>query len=59
MNTTDVITQQALNRYNRLFDNGQYTAIAIMLAADLRNDRESSRVADAMNLVTDMALSLN
>jgi hypothetical protein len=58
MNTTDT-TQQALNRYNRLFDNGQYTAIAIMLAADLRSDRDSSRVADAMNLVTDMALSLN
>lgn len=59
MNTTDTSTQQALNRYNRLFDNGQYTAIAIMLAADLRSDRDSSRVADAMNLVTDMALSLN
>lgn len=59
MNTTDTSTQQALNRYNRLFDNGQYTAIAILLAADLRSDRDSSRVADAMNLVTDMALSLN
>ena len=59
MNTTDTSTQQALNRYNRLFDNGQYTAIAMMLAADLRSDRDSSRVADAMNLVTDMALSLN
>ena len=58
MSTTDT-TQQALNRYNRLFDNAQYTAIAIMLAADLRADRDSSRVADAMNLVTDMALSLN
>ncbi len=51
MNTTDTSTQEALNRYNRLFDNGQYTAIAIMLAADLRSDRDSSRVADAMNLV--------
>jgi hypothetical protein len=58
MNTTETITQQALNRYNRLFDNGQYTAIAIMFAADLRSDRESSRVADAMNLVTDTALAL-
>jgi len=47
-----------LNRYNRLFDNGQYTAIAMMFAADLRCDRESSRVADAMNLVTDTALAL-
>jgi hypothetical protein len=58
MNTTETITQQALNRYNRLFDNGQYTAIAMMFAADLRSDRESSRVADAMNLVTDTALAL-
>jgi hypothetical protein len=58
MNTTETITQRALNRYNRLFDNGQYTAIATMFATDLRSDRESSRVADAMNLVTDTALSL-
>ncbi len=58
MNTTDTITQQALNRYNRLFDNGQYTGIAERLAADLRADRNSVRVADAMNLVTDTALSL-
>ncbi len=59
MNTTETITQQALNRYNRLFDNGQYTAIAVMLATDLRIERESIRVSDAMNLITDMALSLN
>jgi hypothetical protein len=58
MNTTETITQQALNRYNRLFDNGHYTAIAVLFAADLRSDRESNRVADAMNLVTDTALSL-
>jgi hypothetical protein len=58
MNTTETITQQALKRYNRLFDNGQYTAIAAMFAADLRSDRESIRVADAMNLVTDSALAL-
>src|SRR5690242_195688 len=57
MNTSETITQQALNRYNRLFDNGQYTAIAMMFAADLRSDRESSRVADAMKLVTDTALA--
>lgn len=57
MTTTETTTQQALNRYNRLFDNGQYTAIAVMFAADLRSDRESSRVADAMNLVTDTALA--
>jgi hypothetical protein len=53
MNTTDTITQQALNRYNRLFDNGQYTAIAEHFAADLRGDRDSVQVVDAMNLVTD------
>lgn len=58
MNTTDTTTQQALNRYNRLFDNGQYTAIAERFAADLRADRDGGRVADAMNLVTDAALSL-
>jgi hypothetical protein len=58
MNTTETITQQALNRYNRLFDNGQYSAIAGLFAADFRSDRESNRVADAMNLVTDTALAL-
>jgi len=51
MNTTDATTQQALNRYNRLFDNGQYAAIATMLAADLRTSRDSERTADAMNLI--------
>jgi hypothetical protein len=30
----------------------------MMFAADLRSDREGSRVADAMNLVTDTALAL-
>lgn len=59
MNTTDDITQQALNRYNRLFDNEKYTAIAAMLANDLGADRESSQVSDAMNLITDIALSLS
>lgn len=58
MNSMDVTMQEALNRYNRLFDNRQYTTIAIMFAADLGSDRESSQVADAMNLVTDTALSL-
>ena len=58
MNTTETTTQQALNRYNRLFDNGQYTGIAERLAADLRASRDSVRVADAMNLVTDAALAL-
>lgn len=59
MNTTDTNIEKALNRYNRLFDNGQYTAIASMLAADLHIDRENSRVTDAMNAITDVALSLN
>jgi hypothetical protein len=59
MNTTETITQQALNRYNRLFNNRQYTAIAALIATDLRAERESIRVSDAMNLITDMALSLN
>jgi len=58
MNTTETITQQALNRYNRLFDNGQYSAIAATLATDLRANRDSERTADGMNLVTDTALSL-
>ena len=58
MNTTDIPTQQTLNRYNRLFDNEKYTAIAALLATDLRADRDSAQVADTMNLVTDTALSL-
>lgn len=58
MNITDTTTQQALNRYNRLFDNDTYTAIADMLAADLRTSRDSERTADAVNLVTDTALDL-
>ena len=58
MITADTTIQQALNRYNRLFDNEKYMTIATMLAADLRADRDSVRTADAINLVTDTALSL-
>ena len=58
MTTADVTVQQALNRYNYLFDNEKYMAIAASLAADLREDRDSVRLADTMNLVTDTALSL-
>ncbi|MCA0453949.1 MAG: hypothetical protein LCI00_08245 [Chloroflexi bacterium] len=58
MNTIEAITQTALNRYNRLFDNQQYTAIAERFVTDLRSNRDSVRVADAMNLVTDTALLL-
>lgn len=50
--------RQALDRYNKLFNNQQYQAIAERLAADLRQDRESIRVSDAMNCLTDTALSL-
>lgn len=49
----------ALNRYNRLFDNQQYSAIADRLVIDLRAPRDSLRVSDVMNEVTNMALSLN
>ncbi|MBZ0294229.1 MAG: hypothetical protein K8L99_16825 [Anaerolineae bacterium] len=49
----------ALNRYNRLFDNQQYSAIADRIAADLRAERDSIRVSDVMNEVTNVALSLN
>ena len=58
MNTTDLSTQQALQRYHRLFDHMQYTAIAQHLAADLRLDRDSPQVTDALNVLTDTALSL-
>ncbi len=51
-------TQTALDHYNRLFDNAQYSAIADRLATDLRVERDAVRVSDAMNLVTDAALSL-
>jgi hypothetical protein len=52
-------TATALKRYNSLFDNRQYRAIADLIANDLQAERESTRVSDAMNLITDMALSLN
>lgn len=58
MNTTDTITEQELSRYHRLFDNHLYSAIANQIAAELGVERESCRTADAMNLVTDAALSL-
>ena len=48
----------ALERYNRLFDNHLYSAIAHRLAADLRADRNALRVSDAMNLITNAALEL-
>ena len=48
----------ALKRYNSLFDNRQYSAIAERIAADLRVPRDSVRASDCMNLVTNCALSL-
>lgn len=49
---------QALARYNSLFNNQQYQAIAAQLAIDLRLQRDSMRVSDILNCVTDTALSL-
>ncbi|MEQ8673790.1 MAG: hypothetical protein RLP44_29840 [Aggregatilineales bacterium] len=51
--------KQALARYNKLFDNQKYQEIADRLAVDLRVDRDSVRVADAMNCLTDTALFLS
>jgi hypothetical protein len=48
----------ALDQYNRLFDNQRYSAIADLVARDLRHARDSQRVADAMNRVSDTALLL-
>ena len=53
--TTEAI---ALKRYNSLFDNTQYSAIAERIAADLRVPRDTVRVSDCMNVITDTALSL-
>lgn len=48
----------ALTRYNKLFDNQQYSAIADRLADDLNIDRDSIQVSDMMNEITDTAVSL-
>src|SRR5690348_9040340 len=50
--------QTALERYNHLFDNTRYNALAATLAAELRADRDTQRVSDALNLLTDAALGL-
>lgn len=42
---------QALARYNSLFNNQQYQAIAAQLAIDLRTERDSMRVSDVLNCV--------
>lgn len=49
---------QALARYNSLFNNQHYQAIAAQLAIDLHLERDSMRVSDTMNEVTNVALSL-
>lgn len=51
--------QHALARYNSLFDNQQYQAIAHSIADDLRVERDSTKVADHMNAITDVALSIS
>ena len=50
--------QQALQRYNSLFDNQRYQAVAYALALDLDVDRDDLRVSDPMNLLTDACLAL-
>lgn len=51
-------SQHALARYNSLYDNQHYTALAERLAVDLHASRDSVRTSDAMNLITSCALSL-
>jgi len=51
--------KHALARYNSLFDNQQYQAIAHSIADDLRVERDSTKVADHMNAITDVALSIS
>jgi hypothetical protein len=51
--------QQALQHYNTHFDNQKYQAIATHLAQDLRSDRETLRVADTMNLLSDVAFQVS
>jgi len=53
--TTETV---ALKHYNSLFDNRQYSAIAERIAVDLRVSRDSVRVSDVMNEITNTALSL-
>ena len=50
--------QEALQQYNAHFDNQKYQMIANHLAQDLRAERESLKVSDAMNLISDVAFQL-
>ena len=50
--------QTALQHYNTNFNNKAYQAIASHLAQDLRAERESLRVSDAMNLLSDTAFQV-
>lgn len=50
--------QEALQQYNAHFDNQKYQMIANHLAQDLRAERESLKVSDVMNLVSDVAFQL-
>ena len=58
MDITANTLQIALERYNRLFDNAQYSAIAAMLATDLHDSSDSPRVSDTLNLLIDACLGL-
>lgn len=51
-------TQAAMKHYHSHFNNKAYQAIGLHLAHDLRAERESLRVSEAMNLLTDAALSV-
>ena len=53
-----ITIQEALQQYNAHFDNQKYQMIANHLAQDLRAERESLKVSDAMNLVSDAGLEI-
>lgn len=51
--------QSALQHYNIHFDNLKYEAIAAHLSQDLRADRESLRVSDVLNMLSDVAFQIS
>ena len=51
--------QSALKHYNTHFNNKAYQAIGTHLAQDLRADRESLRVSDVMNMLSDVAFQIS
>lgn len=58
MTDTGLDLHTALERYNRLFDSAQYNAIAALVAADLRAERDSPRVSDTLNLLIDTCMGM-